>query len=392
MTNEKQNLTFISYSRNNKDFALELANELRASGFNIWFDLLDIPTGSRWDDEIERALERCEIFVVILTPSSITSANVKDEIGYAIDSNKRILPILLKDANVPLRLRRFQYVDFTDISYNEGIDRAKQLLRKLIDESASSLSKSDSVNAQGPQPSIDRSTELHADAQRLAQRRAEAIRKAREKEQLERNSQVTSSAPVIQKRSSQPQSQPQSQSKLLPIIIGVTLVAILCLGGGYMVITNFPLSTPTNTPTDTPTNTPSPTPTITATTESPTEMIPTTPAPLSPVQSIIDYWNYRSIKRYDLAWELLSPDFQRRNHERSLDNYLQSRQDDNYCKIETANGVEKSNDGSKAVITITVTYYVGTCPGKEAPHNFQNTLIYDTVSQKWLLDTNTEIK
>ena len=187
MASEKQNLIFISYSRNNKDFALELANELRASGFNIWFDLLDIPTGSRWDDEIERALEQCEIFMVILTPSSITSDNVKDEIGYAIDSNKRILPILLKDANVPLRLRRFQYVDFTDISYNEGIDRAKELLRKLIDEPAKSILKSDSINAQAPQSSSDRSAELQADAHRLARQRAEAIRKAREKEQLERN-------------------------------------------------------------------------------------------------------------------------------------------------------------------------------------------------------------
>jgi hypothetical protein len=74
---------------------------------------VDIPTGSRWDDEVERALEACEIFMVILTPASSKSDNVKDEIGYAIDTGKRILPILLENAKVPLRLRRFQYVDFT---------------------------------------------------------------------------------------------------------------------------------------------------------------------------------------------------------------------------------------------------------------------------------------
>jgi hypothetical protein len=278
MASEKQNLVFISYSRINKDFALELANELRASGFNIWFDLLDIPTGSRWDDEIESALERCEIFMVILTPSSTISDNVKDEIGYAIDSGKRILPILLKDANVPLRLRRFQYVDFTDISYNEGIERAKELLRKLIDESARAIPKSDDINAQGSQP--DRSAELQADAQRLARQRADAVRKAREKEQLERNSQVTSSAPVIQKRAPQPQSQPQKQqsTKLFSIIGIVALLSILCIGGGYFVVTNLPLS---KTPI-TPTNTPSPTPTMTATIESPPGVTPPTPIPPGP--------------------------------------------------------------------------------------------------------------
>jgi hypothetical protein len=133
MSPEKQRRTFLSYSRINKDFALKLATELKASGFPIWIDQLDIPTGARWDDELEKALEECEIFMVILTPSSAASDNVKDEIGYAIDSGKRILPILLKDAKVPLRLRRFQYVDFTSKSFEDGVEGAKVLLRNLTD-------------------------------------------------------------------------------------------------------------------------------------------------------------------------------------------------------------------------------------------------------------------
>ena len=134
MSQQHQRRTFISYSRINKEFALELALELRNSGFDIWLDQLDIPTGSRWDDEVEKALEECEIFMVILTPASSTSDNVKDEIGYAIDAGKRILPILLENAKVPLRLTRFNYVDFTKKSYEEGVEGAKQLLRRLIDE------------------------------------------------------------------------------------------------------------------------------------------------------------------------------------------------------------------------------------------------------------------
>lgn len=134
MPAEKPRLTFISYSRADKDFALGLARELRASGFRIWLDQLDIPTGSRWDDEVEKALDQCEIFMVILTPHSIASNNVKDEIGYAIDCNKRIMPVLLENAILPFRLRRFQYVDFTCKSYEDGIEAAKQLLRNLISE------------------------------------------------------------------------------------------------------------------------------------------------------------------------------------------------------------------------------------------------------------------
>jgi hypothetical protein len=71
MVSQNQQRIFISYSRVNKDFAARLAKELKASGFPIWLDVLDIPTGARWDDELEKALAACEIFMVILTPTSV---------------------------------------------------------------------------------------------------------------------------------------------------------------------------------------------------------------------------------------------------------------------------------------------------------------------------------
>jgi serine/threonine-protein kinase len=136
MSTEKQRRAFISYSRVNKEFATKLAKGLRSAGFAVWFDLMDIPTGSRWDDEVERALHECPIFLIILTPAAIASENVKDEIGYAIDHNKRILPLLLEPCNVPLRLRRFQYVDFTAKSFEEGFESAQELLRGYIEDAS----------------------------------------------------------------------------------------------------------------------------------------------------------------------------------------------------------------------------------------------------------------
>jgi hypothetical protein len=128
--------TRTSYSRVNKDFALRLAKELKLEGFNVWLDQLDIPAGSRWDREVEKALKECEIFMIILTPASINSENVLDEIGYTIDKGKRILPVLLENCDVPLRLRRFQYVDFTTKSFEDGVESAKELLKAFIDETS----------------------------------------------------------------------------------------------------------------------------------------------------------------------------------------------------------------------------------------------------------------
>jgi hypothetical protein len=120
--------TFISYSRANSDFAVRLAKDLKASGHEVWLDQLDIPTGSRWDDELEKALRTCTTFLIILSPESIKSQNVKDEIGYAIDTGKHILPAMIKQCEVPFRLRRFQFVDFTGDDYNERFTEIKALL------------------------------------------------------------------------------------------------------------------------------------------------------------------------------------------------------------------------------------------------------------------------
>ena len=126
MDNNK--LTFISYSRVDQEFALRLAEELKSSGLKVWLDQTDIPKGARWDDEIERALKNCDVFMVILTPDSSSSQNVKDEIGTAVDGGKQIIPILYKESDIPFRLRRFQYVDFTKMNFHEGLEEVKALL------------------------------------------------------------------------------------------------------------------------------------------------------------------------------------------------------------------------------------------------------------------------
>jgi len=134
MNTAKLRWTFISYSRKDKEFALKFARELKSAGYLVWLDQLDIPTGARWDDAVERALRECEIFLIILTTASISSENVKDEIGYAIDHGKRIVPVLLEECEIPLRLRRFQYVDFSEMKFGEGIKRAEQLLENFLSD------------------------------------------------------------------------------------------------------------------------------------------------------------------------------------------------------------------------------------------------------------------
>ena len=119
--------TFISYSRTDSGFATKLATDLRNAGINIWFDQFDIPAGTRWDNEIQKALQSAATVLVVLSPSSAASNNVLDEVDYAIDHSKRLIPVMLTDCTVPIRLGRFQYVDFID-DYDKGFNRLLQEL------------------------------------------------------------------------------------------------------------------------------------------------------------------------------------------------------------------------------------------------------------------------
>ena len=235
MTPEKQRHTFISYSRINKEFAVKLAKELKAAGFPVWLDQLDIPAGARWDDEIEKALRECGIFMTILTPASIASENAKDEIGYAIDHGKRIFPVLLQECEIPLRLRRFQYVDFTSMNYDQGVRAAKELLAKLIkEESVPVPARIPAAKERPTQPAIMLSKSPKANFEQAVP--SESVRSSTK----------------------------QSSTKPMAIYVGLAIFVILALIGGVSFLSGiFPFAKqpPTAAPTQEikPTSIPSPT-------------------------------------------------------------------------------------------------------------------------------------
>ena len=118
---------FFSYARADTEFVLKLAKKLRAAGVNLWLDQLDILGGQHWDRAVEEALENCQGVIVVLSPDSLASNNVMDEVSYVLEERKLVVPVLFRPCNIPFRLRRVQHIDFkTD--YNTGFS---QLLRAL---------------------------------------------------------------------------------------------------------------------------------------------------------------------------------------------------------------------------------------------------------------------
>jgi hypothetical protein len=119
---------FFSYCREDSEFALKLAGDLKAAGVTVWLDQLDIAPGQRWDRAVEDALENCSRLVVLLSPAAVNSTNVMDEVSFALEERKTIVPVIYRDCTVPFRLRRVQRADFRQ-DYAHGL---QELIRTLI--------------------------------------------------------------------------------------------------------------------------------------------------------------------------------------------------------------------------------------------------------------------
>lgn len=124
---------FISYARADSEFALKLAKDLRSAGANLWLDQLDLSAGDRWDIAVEKALKDCACLLVVLSPTSVNSNNVMDEVSFALENHKKVVPVLYRRCDIPFRIQRLQYIDLT-AAYNDGFT---QLLRALSVEQPS---------------------------------------------------------------------------------------------------------------------------------------------------------------------------------------------------------------------------------------------------------------
>ncbi|HZK77067.1 MAG TPA: TIR domain-containing protein [Candidatus Kapabacteria bacterium] len=95
---------FISYCREDEKHAMHLLAMLRREGHSVWIDQEAIAGASIWSDEIVQNIKRSQIFIALLSASSVTSANVAKEIALAAENGKIILPIEIGSVELPGRL------------------------------------------------------------------------------------------------------------------------------------------------------------------------------------------------------------------------------------------------------------------------------------------------
>ncbi len=127
----RNNDIFISYSRRDKRFVERLDAAFRAIHRDPWIDWEDIQEGEAWRKAIARGIEAADTFIFTISPDSVASEECRKELEQAIQLNKRIIPIVYRDAaNVHPVLAELNWVFFRD-SDNFEVSFAKLL--KAID-------------------------------------------------------------------------------------------------------------------------------------------------------------------------------------------------------------------------------------------------------------------
>jgi formylglycine-generating enzyme required for sulfatase activity len=101
---------FISYSHTDTDYAHALADNLQHVGFDVWIDAR-LDYGSTWPQEIQKQLDTCGAFILIMSPRSFESAWVQNELQRAKRKLKPIFPLLLEGDEPWLSVESTQYYD-----------------------------------------------------------------------------------------------------------------------------------------------------------------------------------------------------------------------------------------------------------------------------------------
>ncbi len=130
---------FISYAEQDYKMAEDIYNSCQNLQINTFLAPISLDKGFRWKDEILKRLRNSEWFLFLATENSIKSDAVKHEIGGALTTNKKIIPILYK-------------INFEDlppwVSDYQGVDihgNAEELSKVL--NQISEKNKSDKVMA-----------------------------------------------------------------------------------------------------------------------------------------------------------------------------------------------------------------------------------------------------
>ena len=140
-TCENDMKVFISHAHSDKLLARNVAEALSRSGLEVWSDA-DVMPGDNWAEEHAEALDSSQAMIVLLSPASLQSQEVRSDISFALGQQPykdRVIPVvissydLLEYGDVPWVLKRMDAVNL------DSFDQPEDAFRHIADRIKNSL-------------------------------------------------------------------------------------------------------------------------------------------------------------------------------------------------------------------------------------------------------------
>lgn len=142
---------FISYSHKDTAYVAKLAASLEERGIDVWMDD-EIDYGDRYPRVIQEHLDSCAAVVLVMSKHSTISEWVSNELAYAKNKEKTVLPLLLSgDLWLPLATTQHADVSHGGLPPDEFFERLQGILGPAYDlHQAEPAEITDGAQAQKP--------------------------------------------------------------------------------------------------------------------------------------------------------------------------------------------------------------------------------------------------
>jgi adenylate cyclase len=130
---------FLSYAREDVESAKRLADAVGRAGHEVWWDR-HLHGGSRFSDEIDKALKDAEVVVVLWTEVSVKWAWVQDVAADGRDT-ERLVPVSLNGCRPPLGFRQFHTVELGDWNRDAEPKQLDELIDAIVKTAGNSSSE-----------------------------------------------------------------------------------------------------------------------------------------------------------------------------------------------------------------------------------------------------------
>ncbi len=136
---------FISHASSDKAFVDRLAYDLSRHGVSVWYDKLDLRIGDSIPGKINEGLLSSKYFLVVLSPRSVLSRWVQEELNAALitaiaSSGTFLIPVLYEDCQIPPLIKHRRFADFR-VNYDDALKELLQVFGKDAEISASVSNK-----------------------------------------------------------------------------------------------------------------------------------------------------------------------------------------------------------------------------------------------------------